>query len=45
MNQDIAAVLFDLDGTLLDDDAAWRAGMKTMLVRCPQVERSRAFEA
>jgi putative hydrolase of the HAD superfamily len=36
------AVLFDLDDTLLDGDAAWRSGIARLLVRCPQVDRDAA---
>ncbi len=41
----VEAVLFDLDDTLLDGDAAWRSGMDRLLVRCPWVERAAAFRA
>jgi putative hydrolase of the HAD superfamily len=36
------AVLFDLDDTLLDGDAAWRSGIARLLARCPQVDRDAA---
>jgi putative hydrolase of the HAD superfamily len=36
------AVLFDLDDTLLDGDAAWRSGITRLLARCPQVDRDAA---
>lgn len=39
------AVLFDLDDTLLDGEAAWRSGLARLLVRCPQVEPARARSA
>jgi putative hydrolase of the HAD superfamily len=39
------AILFDLDDTLLDGDAAWRAGLDNVLVRCPEVDRAAAFRA
>jgi putative hydrolase of the HAD superfamily len=42
---DIDAVLFDLDDTLLDGDAAWRSGVAAMLRRCSGVDRSAAFAA
>ncbi|MGE5286190.1 MAG: HAD family hydrolase [Micromonosporaceae bacterium] len=41
----VEAVLFDLDDTLLDGDAAWRCGMNRMLARCPEVDRTAAFQA
>lgn len=41
----IEAVLFDLDDTLLDGDAAWRSGMNRLLARCPEVDRAAAFGA
>src|SRR6202030_2055519 len=39
------AVLFDLDDTLLDGDAAWRAGVGKLLARCPQVAHDVAISA
>jgi putative hydrolase of the HAD superfamily len=40
------AVLFDLDDTLLDGDAAWASGMDSVVSsRCPDVDRSAAFAA
>lgn len=41
----IHAVLFDLDDTLLDGDAAWRSGMDSILRRCPGIDREVAFLA
>lgn len=35
-------VLFDLDDTLLDGDAAWHSGIARLLARCPQVDRDAA---
>jgi putative hydrolase of the HAD superfamily len=45
VGQAIEAILFDLDDTLLDADAAWNSGIKTLLARCPEVDQSRAFHA
>jgi putative hydrolase of the HAD superfamily len=42
---EVAAVVFDLDDTLLDGDAAWASGMDAMLSRCSRVDRSAAFAA
>jgi putative hydrolase of the HAD superfamily len=39
------AVLFDLDDTLLDGDAAWVAGLAEMCRRCPDVPAEPAFTA
>jgi putative hydrolase of the HAD superfamily len=40
------AVLFDLDDTLLDGDAAWASGMDSIVRRrCPDVDRAAAFAA
>lgn len=41
----IDAVLFDLDYTLLDGDAAWTSGMDSILSRCADVDRTAAFAA
>jgi putative hydrolase of the HAD superfamily len=41
----IDAILFDLDDTLLDGNAAWRCGMEALLARCPEVERALALDA
>lgn len=45
MGLDVDAVLFDLDDTLLDGDAAWRSGMTAILRRCSGIDRDRAFSA
>jgi putative hydrolase of the HAD superfamily len=46
MAQEIEAILFDLDDTLLDGATAWRSGMETLLLaRCPQLDRSAALDA
>ncbi|HEV2374996.1 MAG TPA: HAD family hydrolase [Streptosporangiaceae bacterium] len=45
MTDAIDAVLFDLDDTLLDGDAAWRAGIDQVLLRCPEVGRAAALSA
>jgi putative hydrolase of the HAD superfamily len=39
------AVLFDLDDTLLDGDAAWQSGLARLRVRCPEVELGQARSA
>jgi putative hydrolase of the HAD superfamily len=39
------AVLFDLDDTLLDAEAAWHSGIERLLARCPQVDRAAARTA
>lgn len=41
----IDAVLFDLDDTLLDGDAAWRSGIERLVARCPGVAPAAAFGA
>lgn len=45
MQPPVTAVLFDLDDTLLDGDAAWRAGVARLVARCPEVEHRRALAA
>ena len=40
-----AAVLFDLDDTLLDGAAAWRAGVARLCARCPGLEPIVALDA
>jgi putative hydrolase of the HAD superfamily len=45
MVSSLTAVLFDLDGTLLDGDAAWRSGVDRMRERCPDVSRENALNA
>lgn len=39
------AVLFDLDDTLLDGDAAWRAGVARLCARCPGLGHAEALTA
>ena len=41
----IEAVLFDLDDTLLDGDAAGEAGLRTLLARCPPAEPPLVWDA
>jgi putative hydrolase of the HAD superfamily len=41
----VGAVLFDLDDTLLDADAAWRSGVGSLLARAPHVDLAEATQA
>jgi len=43
--ESFAAVLFDLDDTLLDGEVAWQSGLARLLARCPEVEPVRARSA
>jgi putative hydrolase of the HAD superfamily len=45
MSDAIDAVLFDLDDTLLDGEAAWRSGVNRVLLRCPEVAAPAALQA
>lgn len=41
----VGAVLFDLDDTLLDGDAAWRSGVARLCARCPGLGHAEALAA